>query len=285
MIESSPNPDRLAQLLAHFSVSAQAFHTGALCDTVSLPQRQDAGQLHLIQHGPLQVRHGATVLHIDTPSLLLYPRPLPRVFVPEPQQPAKLACANLLFEGGASNPIAHALPDWLCLPLQDIEGAASVLDLILDEASTPRCGRDAMLNRLFEILMVQILRHLMERGVVQAGMLAGLAHPRLRHALVAMHEAPGRAWSLDMLAAQAGMSRSVFANQFRNVVGCTPGVYLQRWRIGMAQRLLRQGVMLSAIADATGYGSEAALSRAFKASTQLSPRQWRAQQASGPLAA
>ncbi|MFX6461687.1 helix-turn-helix domain-containing protein, partial [Acinetobacter baumannii] len=71
------------------------------------------------------------------------------------------------------------------------------------------------------------------------------------------------------------MSRSVFANVFRDTVGCTPGAYLQRWRIGIAQRALRQGRALKLIADDVGYGGEAALSRAFKAQTGLSPRQWR----------
>jgi AraC-like DNA-binding protein len=73
------------------------------------------------------------------------------------------------------------------------------------------------------------------------------------------------------------MSRSVFANTFRDSVGCTPGVYLQRWRIGLAQRALLQGRPLKLIAIEVGYGSEAAFSRAFKASCGVSPRQWYAE--------
>jgi AraC-like DNA-binding protein len=71
------------------------------------------------------------------------------------------------------------------------------------------------------------------------------------------------------------MSRSVFANAFRDTVGCTPGAYLQRWRIGLAEQALRRGRTLALIADEVGYGGEAALSRAFKAQTGLSPRRWR----------
>ena len=98
-----------------------------------------------------------------------------------------------------------------------------------------------MLNRLFEVVLIQVLRQLMERDQVQGGMLAGLAHPRLRFALVAMHESPAQEWSLEELGTRCGMSRSVFANRFRAVVGCTPGSYLQNWRITLAQRLLRRG--------------------------------------------
>jgi AraC-like DNA-binding protein len=92
---------------------------------------------------------------------------------------------------------------------------------------------------------------------------------------VAPHEAPQSEWTLDSLADLAGLSCSVFAGQFRDTVGCTPGVYLQRWGIGPAQRALRLGRPLKLIAQEVGYGSEAALSRAFKVQTGLSPRDWK----------
>ncbi len=71
------------------------------------------------------------------------------------------------------------------------------------------------------------------------------------------------------------MSRSVFANTFRDTVGCTPGLYLQRWRIGLTQKALLQDRSIRLIAQDVGYGSEAALSRAFKAQAGKSPREWR----------
>ena len=81
--------------------------------------------------------------------------------------------------------------------------------------------------------------------------------------------------AVDELARQAGMSRSVFAAAFRDTVGSTPGQYLQEWRIGLAQQALRRGRPLKAVAADVGYGSEAALSRAFKAQTGRSPREWK----------
>ena len=90
-----------------------------------------------------------------------------------------------------------------------------------------------------------------------------------------MHEQPGQEWSLDTLANISGMSRSVFAGTFRSVVGCTPGAYLQGWRVTLTQQALRQGKSLKTIAVEVGYGSEAALSRAFKAQCGMGPREWR----------
>lgn len=268
--------DRLAALLEHFSVSARVFQAGALCGINELDGSGDSGQLHLIRSGEVEVRHGGAVAaQIAKPSLLLYPRPMAHRFITDPERGADFACAQLNFGGGAANPIAAALPAFTCLPLDQIQGAGGVLSLLFDEAFQRNCGRQAMLDRLFEVVLIQVLRQLMEQGLVQAGMLAGLSHPRLRIALVAMHEQPAQDWSLEALAARAGMSRSVFARTFRDAVGCTPGVYLQRWRIGLAQQALRKGRPLKMIADEVGYGSEAALSRVFKAQTGQSPRQWR----------
>lgn len=186
-----------------------------------------------------------------------------------------MVCANLVFTGGVNNSIADALPNVVCLLLADMPDATVVLQLLFDEAFAQRCGRTTVLNSLFEVVLVQVLRQLMERSQVQGGMLAGLAHPRLRLALVAMHEAPAKAWSLEELGAVCGMSRSVFANSLRDTVGCTRGVYLQHWRIAIAQRLLRQGKSLHQVTDAVGYGSETAFSRAFRAQVGMPPRQWR----------
>lgn len=278
--------DRLAVLLERFSINAQVFHAGALCGINALDGEGDAGQLHLVRRGPIDVFHDGmshgdrgAPLRIEAPSLLLYPRPTAHRFVTDPERGADMVCANLRFEGGAQNPISAALPAFLCLPLEALEGSSEVLALLFEEAFTQRCGRHALINRLFEVVMIQILRRQMESGDVQGGMLAGLSHPRLRNALVAMHESPARDWSLDDLAAAAGMSRTVFATGFRDVVGITPGHYLQGWRVGLAQHALRQGRPLKVVAADVGYGSEAALSRAFKAYSGLSPREWRKAQA------
>jgi len=172
--------------------------------------------------------------------------------------------------------VASALPDVVCLPLQEVAGAEPVLALLFDEAFAQRCGRMAMIERLMEVVMIQVLRQLMESGAVRGGLLSGLSHPRLRNALVAMHEAPARQWTLEALAGEAGMSRSAFATSFRATVGMTPGQYLQGWRVSLAQQSLRRGRPLKAVAAEVGYGSEAALSRAFKAQLGMSPRAWKA---------
>lgn len=267
--------DRLAVLMERFAVTAQVFHAGVLCGINALEPEGGAGQLHLVRRGPMEVLHGNTSLRIETPSLLMYPRPMAHRFVTDAERGAELACANLVFEGGAQNPIRAALPDVVCLPLEDIFGASEVLDLLFEEAFSQRCGRTALVNRLFEVVVIQVLRQLMESGELKGGMLSGLSHARLRNAIIAMHEAPAKEWTLEELAGVAGMSRSVFATSFRDVLGMTPGQYLQGWRIALAQQALRAGKPLKVVAASVGYGSEAALSRAFRAHSGVSPRAWK----------
>lgn len=267
--------DRLDALFTHFAVTARMFNSGPLCGINDIDE-PEVGHLHVVREGRVEVRHGGGLaVEVVEPTLLLYPRPVPHRFITDPVHGAALYCARLRFEGGASNPVTEALPPLIALPLASLEGTEVVLTLLFDEAMHERCGRRVMLDRLFEVLLVQVLRNLMERGEMQAGMFSGLAHPKLRHALVAIHEQPAGDWTLDVLAQRAGMSRSAFAGAFREIVGETPGAYLQRWRIGLAQRALREGKPLKRVADEIGYGSEAALSRAFKAQTGQSPREWR----------
>lgn len=270
--------DRLASLLEHFSVKAHLFHAGTLCGSHLLQANATMGQLHLIRHGTITVFHGADKVHIDRPSLLLYPRPITHRFESPASSGADMACAHLIFEGGIHNSIANALPDVVCMALEDIPETSQTLSLLFDEAFAQRCGRSSILNRLFEVVFIQVLRHLMERNQVHTGMLAGLAHPHLRFALVALHTSPSKVWGLNELSKVCGMSRSVFANTFRDIVGCTPGVYLQKWRILVAQGYLRKGLSLKHITDAVGYSSEAAFSRAFRAHVGMPPRQWREMQ-------
>jgi AraC-like DNA-binding protein len=266
--------DRLQGLLQRFSVRARMFHSGPLCGLTEFPPNGQ-GQLHLLRRGPVEVRHAGTALTVTEPSLLLYPRPLAHRFLTDAQAGADLACANLAFGPGDQHPVARALPAFVRLPLADLHGARPVLELLFDEAFAQRCGRRGVVDRLFEVVLVLVLRHLLDAGLVHDGPLAGLGHPQLARALAAMHDDPAHPWTLDTLAARAGMSRSRFAEVFAQVVGQPPAAYLAAFRITLAQAALQRGERLERIAQQVGYGSAAALSRAFTGVCGVSPRLWR----------
>ena len=156
--------DRLDALFTHFAVTARMFNSGPLCGINDIDE-PEVGHLHVVREGRVEVRHGGGLaVEVAEPMLLLYPRPMPHRFITDPVHGAALYCARLRFEGGASNPVTEALPPLIALPLSSLEGTEALLSLLFDEAAHERCGRRVMLDRLFEVLLVQVLRNLMERG-------------------------------------------------------------------------------------------------------------------------
>ena len=274
--------DRLNALLKRFTVSARMFHSGALCGVTPIAPQPGLGQLHLIKRGPVRVEHGRRRINIEEPTLLFYPRPLGHRFVSDARVGADMVCAQVEFNGGAINPLVQALPEFVAMPLADLDDTRVVLDVLFREAFEQQCGRQSVIDRLFEVVLINVLRKLMQAGAMHEGLLAGMAHPQLAKTLIAVHDDPAKPWSLAELAGVAGMSRSSFAAVFKQTVGSTPGEYLASFRLCIAQGLLRRGVAMKHIAVDVGYGSTAALSRAFKAGCGASPREWKNSEQKAP---
>ena len=276
--------DRLEALLARFRISAELSTSGPLCGRHAFPVEEGVGWLHVLREGRLRVSHRRAdglreALDFDEPVLLFYPRPLAHRFERMPREGALFTCARVVFQGGELNPLARALPGFVALPLARIEGLASTLALLFAETDRVRCGHRLLVDRLFEVLLIQLLRWLLDHpgeAGVQAGLIAGLSDERLARALVAIHGAPGEGWSIERMAACAGMSRTSFATRFLEVVGTPPAGYLADWRVALAQAGLRAGRPVKSLAAELGYANSSALSRAFSARTGRSPRHWQA---------
>lgn len=273
--------DRLVELLRCFELRARVFQAGPLCHSAYFDAADGLGHIHVQQRGTLRVESpGHPALLIDEPSLFFYMNPTRHRLLPKGPD-LEMVCASIEFGTGLRNPLARALPDVVLIRLQDMPALDMTLQVLFREASERHCGRQAVLDRLMEVVFIQVLRDLMDRQRLQVGLLAGLAEPRLAKAINAMHAEPARSWSLEDLAATAGMSRARFAVRFRDVVGMTPGGYLGEWRLGVAQSLLRQGKPVQLVSDLVGYGSASALSRAFRAQTGVSPTEWLKQDRTG----
>jgi AraC-like DNA-binding protein len=268
--------DRLSTLLSHFGVNAGTFHSGTFCGTSAYDGRQASGHLHLLQAGELKLQLGdGPDLQLTEPTLIFFPRPFRHRLFASQAFDTQLVCATLDFDGGSGNALAASLPDYLVLKLDDIPTLAPTLQWLFSEAFDGTCGREAVMDRLFELLVILLLRHMLSSGDQQPGMMAGLADPRLSRSLTLMHESPAKAWSVAELSVAANMSRASFAEHFRRVVGQTPVDYLVSWRISLAQKRLREGRPIALIAEEVGYESPSALARAFRRKTGLSPREWK----------
>lgn len=284
-LDPSAPLDRLGPLLDRFRVRAALFHAGALCGVTRFAAEPDRAFLHVLRRGELEVQqHGEAPRRVPAPALLFYPRAYTHAFVNPPVDGADFVCATLAFDGGDRHPVAAALPPVLILPIDDVPGLGSTLALLFEEADRARCGSRVVLDRLFDVVLVQLLRALLadETGHTRGGLMAGLAHPRLSRVLTALHRAPGEHWPLTRMAGVAGMSRSSFAETFTRVIGTTPAAYLGGWRIDVACAELRAGRPVGLVAVRLGYSGAAAFSRAFRERMGCTPSQWRARAVQDP---
>jgi AraC-like DNA-binding protein len=148
---------------------------------------------------------------------------------------------------------------------------------LVSEAGSPRPGRMVLLSKMAEALFIETVRRYMAQlPTEQTGWLAGARDAIVGAALVQLHRAPCRPWSLAELAAAVGTSRSVLAERFTRFIGEPPLTYLARWRLQRAAQLLETSrkTIVQVAAD-VGYESEAAFNRAFKRQFGLPPARYR----------
>jgi len=267
--------DPLSPLFARFELTARVFYAGTLCGAHTFDERPGLGYLHMLRAGHLVVtQSGASPILIAEPSLLFYPRPCQHVFAVDDPTGASLVCASIEFGAGTGNPLLRGLPDLLLVPLAQIPGIEPALAMLFGEAFGERSGRQGAVDRLAEYVLILLMRHALDARIIEGGLLAGLADPRLAKAITAMHEHPETAWSLEELASAAGMSRARFAAHFRATIGATPLDYLTDWRISMAQTHLKRGKPLKVVAPMVGYTDHVALARVFQRRIGMSPAVW-----------
>lgn len=267
--------DRLSPVFSHFAPSARVFHSGPKCKVTVFDESEGVGHIHLLRSGRLSVANrtaGEEV--ISEPSVLFYPRPCHHRFTPLDEQGAQLLCASVDLGGRAANPLLSTLPDFMVIPLREVENLKGALDLMFSEAFTDHCGRQIALDRLMEYFLILLLRHVMESGQLPSGPLSALGDPRLARAITAIHQKPELPWTVEDLACEAGMSRARFAVYFRDRVGTTPLDYLTDWRLSVARTLLKQGKPVNAVSRRVGYHSPAAFSRVFTRKLGVAPREW-----------
>ncbi|HPE48021.1 MAG: AraC family transcriptional regulator [Hyphomonas sp.] len=161
---------------------------------------------------------------------------------------------------------------------------AAIVRLFGEEAGRQRAGRDLVLSRLVDVLLVESLRAAQD-GEAPPGLLRGLADVRIAEALRRMHGDPERSWTVEGLAREAGLSRSAFFERFTRTVGLRPMEYLLGWRMAVAKDLLRHGsVAIDEVARRVGYGSASTFSTAFSRHVGQPPGRFARAAAGNPAA-
>jgi AraC-like DNA-binding protein len=179
------------------------------------------------------------------------------------------------FELGSMQGLGRLMPGLMLIDArgQRYPGLMPILASMEREVSAARVGFAGILARLADVVAAMIVRGWVECACGNAsGLVAALRDPRLARALLALHQQPGRDWTVAELASECNTSRSVFAERFQTTIGTPPLRYATELRMRLAsQWLTLERMPIEEVAQRLGYTSQAAFSRAFKRITGQPP--------------
>jgi AraC-like DNA-binding protein len=243
------------------SVAGRSLITLEQGDFVLLPQSYDFTTSSLDPLGP-----GAPLQRAEL---------RPGVFrIGDPDEPptVRMLVGHCAFGANDAKLLVSLLPQ-----LVHVRGEARLTTLVgqvNDETRADRPGREVVLARLLEVLLIEALRS-STGPMAPPGLLRGLADDHLAMALRCMHDQPTHGWTVIALAREAALSRSIFFERFKREVGVTPMEYLLGWRMALAKDLLRQDkVGMAKIAEQVGYSSASTFSVAFARHVGMPPIQY-----------
>jgi AraC-like DNA-binding protein len=262
----------------------------------------DAVLFHFVAEGRAFVRHpDAETMELQAGEMVMFPRggahevahsargkamPLETFLVKRngvvdlDPKAVTLICGQFNLDRHLALPALRALPQAVALRVGMEAGCSPLSDtlrMLRREVETPNFGNEIVVRNHLSSLFVYFMRDWAEAVSPAANdWFSAVRSPHIARALACMHEAPERAWTLEELAQEAGLSRAAFARSFGASVGEPPHSYLTRWRMGIAAQLLEEtDLRLTEIAPRVGYRSEFSFSRAFKLARGVSPIQYR----------
>jgi AraC-like DNA-binding protein len=274
-----PGADHL--IAYHVVTTGRCFATAVGGQAISLEAGQvimfTSGQPHIMSSGPNMPAEPPMpdVLEVATsgekPFCINFGSGAPSV---------RLVCGYLACDARPYNPLLENLPPIITAGNSSDGGEDLIAQFVrfaVAEAAGKHAGSESVLTKLSELMFIDVVRRYLEKlPSEQAGWLGGLRDPLVGKALSLMHAKPAHDWTLEELAKQAGLSRSVLAERFSQFVGIPPMQYLAKWRMQIAAELLSGGnTNVAGIAARVGYQSEAAFSRAFKKTIGVAPSAWR----------
>lgn len=269
---------------AHAGIKLTAVTRGVcwgVTEGMAEPMRFDEGDCFLLNRGQRFIMSSAPGLPPQDPTRILEAATRDCMAVHNGGGETFMISGRFDFSGNHAAALFDALP-----PIVHILRASSQaevlrwsLDLLTAELHDPQPGGALMSTHLVHLMLVQALRlYLNVHDDLPQGWFLALTDPRIGAAVGAIHARPTHPWTLEALARAAGISRTVFAQRFKALVGTTAMDYLTRWRMLMAADRLRAGKeLVSSIAFSLGYESESAFSAAFKRTMGHPPTQYRRQ--------
>lgn len=284
-----------AQHVMEYHVITSGFCWATLLDSAEAPVRLTPGSVIMFPQGDQHVLSSEPNMR-TSPNMSIFERatveapPFYLRQLGDGPDDTRMTCGFIGCDTLPFNPIIQTLPRMIHIPdgYNRADGwLRELINTIMKETRRRRVGMQSVLAKLSELLFIEVVRCHAESLPAEArGWLAALADARIGRAIKALHRDPKRSWTLDILAREVGVSRTVLVNCFSEHLGMAPMTYLSKWRMQLAARMLADGnATIAQIAEEVGYESEAAFSRSFKRSTGVSPGAWRSERAAAAFAA
>lgn len=286
----SSETEGMSDLFHLLNLTVDVYHNAKICGNWEINEHElGATCFHMVTMGSCLLDvPGHFNLQLNSKDLVIFPRELPHhMTAMQPNQGAQqhldykdaihidgtgMLCGSVRLLHQTSNFLLDSLPPVFIIPYDPRNLWVEPLsNMILMESMNTGPASKAILDKLSEVLFVYALRQYVIDSPENAGLLALYSHKRLSSAIHAIHSAPEKAWTLANMAREASLSRTVFAETFKSVSSWTPGQYLTWWRMQLAWDKLKHGEQLLNVAEAIGYKSEAAFSRAFSRHFETSP--------------
>lgn len=197
-------------------------------------------------------------------------------------QSTSLICGIFMLHDTFLNPLFEALPSLLKISIgqgkdYSLSSTASIVNLLLKEINQKSLAHSYMIERYLELLCAKSIRLYIETSPSEeTGWLQALKDSTVARAITTIHSQPAYDWSVKKLAQGVALSPSRFAARFTETMRITPMVYVTRWRMYLASKLLNDTQLgIEQVSTRVGYENVAAFSRAFKRYAGSPPGAWR----------
>jgi len=280
-------------MLSTLRLNASIFLHSTFCNEWVI----DIGQInvatfHLVSHGDcwLHLPHKKPVA-LHERDLVVLPHNAPHLITNSPEIPSAetprntpadvicgpsvtLICGTATFNQNYWNPLVEALPEYVILPTLDSRETTlgKVISALINESEKNEIGSEAIIDRLADILFIEVLRAYIKKESSNSGLVA-ITDPKISRVLEEIHTDPGKNWQVENMAAIACISRSAFAERFNKLIGTSPMSYVTRWRMQYAHRKLTESTeSIGDIAQNSGYQSVGSFGKAFRKEFGVSPK-------------
>lgn len=270
--ESKMNID--PQIYDNFEIDSEIIFSGNDCG-VATYSNTPTGMVHFLIDGVLLLESQyQKSMVIEEPSIIFFPKPHSHRYETVSANGVNLLCAKVKYSVGFSHPIVSSFPNVCILPLKDIPLAKKAIELFLEESLDNNADKHIITQKISSIILVYLTRSLIEKNMMQLGILNALVDKQISKSLACIHQRFNENITIAKVANEVGLSRTVLSSQFKKVIGMTFYDYLSHHRLKVAKELLLKRKSVKTSSLEVGFSSPSSFIRKFKKAFGMTPSDW-----------